>query len=207
MITQEQLNNEMCERCLDEMYRSSQPSITLKELEELSQKEIEETGEPQPVYRRFYLSTKEYKEIVDKYLCLYNLVDPFKDYLELLINDMTKGCNKDKYIEGENGFPGYRGYESVPSLDNEIGKENLQKVVDFINMRKNFYRFNKDESSFRFTIMNYAPNSNKQDVIDYWKSQGKDIEIEDRDESAIWEVHYYGMTWDEWKEQNKDIED
>ena len=29
--------------------------------------------------------------------------------------------------------------------------------------------------------MNSSPTSNKQTVIDYWKSQGKDIEIKDFD--------------------------
>lgn len=193
---------EAIERCLDEMYRYSQPSITLKELEELSKKEMEEKGKPQPVHERFYLSQKEYETIIDKYLDAYNLRDPFKYHCDLIISDMENGCSKDKYIEGENGFPGYRGYEKVPSLDNEIGKENLDKVVDFIKMRRDFYRTNRNADKFRFTVMNYSPYSNKQKVIDYWKSQGKDIEIEDRDEDNMFEVHYFGVTWEDWNDEN-----
>lgn len=193
---------EAIERCLDEMYRYSQPSITFNELKDLSKKEAEKYGKPQPILERFYLSPKEYETIIDKYLDAYNLKDPFKYHCDLIINDMEEGCSKDKWIEGKDGFPGHRGYEKVPSLDNEIGKENLQKVVDFIKMRRDFYRTNNDVNKFRFTVMNYSPCSNKQTVIDYWKSQDKDIKIEDRNEDDMFEVHYYGVTWEDWNNEN-----
>ena len=188
---------EAIERCLDEMYRYSQPSITFKELEELSKKEAQEKGKPQPVYERFYLPSKEYETIVEKYLEAYNLIDPFKYHCDLIISDMENGCSKDKWIEGKDGFPGYRGYEKVPPLSAEIGEDNLKKVTDFIKMRRDFYKTDRNASKFRFTVMNYSPCSNKQTVIDYWKSQGKDIEIEDRNEDDMFDIHYYGTTWDE----------
>lgn len=194
---------EAIERCLDEMYRYSQPSITFKELEELSKKEAKEKGEPQPVYERFYLSSKEYETIINKYLEAYNLNDPFKYHCDLIIDDMKNGCSKDKWIEGKDGFPGHRGYEKVPPLSEEIGEDNLKKVTDFIKMRRDFYKTDRNASKFRFTVMNYSPCSNKQTVIDYWKSQGKDIEIEDRNEDDMFDVHYYGTFWDEWNDNHE----
>lgn len=199
--------NEAIERCLDEMYRYAQPSITFEEIKQLGFKEVSETRKPQPIYQRFYLSNEEYKIIEEKYIDAYKLCDHFNEHCELIMRDMEKGCSKDKYIKETDDTPGYRGYESVPSLDNEIGKDNLNKVLDFIKMRINFYRMDKDEQSFRFNIMNFAPCCNKETVINYWKSQGKDIKIEDRDNNDMWEVHYYGLTWDEWNEEHKDIKE
>lgn len=196
--------SEAIERCLDEMYRYAQPSITFEELKELSKKEFEETGKPQPVHERYYLSPEEYKVIEEKYLDAYNLIDKFKDHCDLIIRDMKEGCSKDKWIEGKDGFPGHRGYKKVPSLDNEIGEENLNKVIDFIEMRKNFYRINKDEQRFRFSVMNYSPYSNKEAVINYWKSKGIDLKIEDRDKDDMWEVHEYGITWEDWNKENEE---
>ena len=54
-------------------------------------------------------------------------------------------------------------------------------VLDLISKCKNFYIRNGDENTFRINVMNSSPTSNKQTVIDYWKSQGKDIEIKDFD--------------------------
>lgn len=199
--------NEAIERCIDEMYRYAQPSITLKELQEIIKKETQETGEVPKVYERHYLSTEECKAIIDKYINAYNFEDKFKDHCDLIIQDMTKGCSKDKYIEGENGSPGYRGYEKVKPLSSEIGEENLNKVVEFIKMRKDFYKFDRKANTFLFNVWNISPYSNKEKVIEYWKSQGKDIEIKDRNKDDMWEVHEYGMTWEDWEEENKEYDE
>lgn len=189
------MNNEILSRaieeCLEEMYRYAQPSISLEEIKAQG-KEFD--------YSHYYLSNDECIVIEEKYLNMYGLEDPFNDYCDILIRDMTEGCSKDIYIKKE-GYPGYRGYEDVPSLDNEIGKENLDKVVEFIKMRKDFYRFNRRAESFRFNIMNFAPNSNKEAVIEYWKKKGIDLEIEDRPKDDIFDVHYYNLTWNEYREQ------
>lgn len=198
---------EAIERCLDEMYRYAQPSITFKEFEELCRKEYEENNHtPQPVYLRYYLSPTEEKVIIEKYIKAYNLENPFKDHCDLIINDMMKGCSKDKYIPADGDTPGHRSYEQVPSLDKEIGEENLKKVIDFINMRRDFYHFDRKESTFRFNVSNIAPNSNKEKVIEYWKSKGVDLQIEEHnDEDECFDVHYYEMTWDDYRRECEEI--
>lgn len=184
--------------CLDEMFRYAQPSISFEKLIEEAKKE-----KPTPrMYERYYLSQEECETIVEKYIHDYRLKSQFKEHCELLINDMTKGCSKDKYIKEENGNS-YRGHEAVPPLSDEIGEENLKKVVDFIRMRMDYYRFDYTESKFRFSVMNYSPCSNKQTVINYWKSKGVNIEIKDRDPERMWEVHNYNLNWDEIDEENE----
>jgi hypothetical protein len=42
--------------------------------------------------------------------------------------------------------------------------------------------------------MNYSPNSNRQAVIDYWKSQGVELEIPS-DEAII--NHYWDGEWED----------
>lgn len=44
----------------------------------------------------------------------------------------------------------------------------------------------KDVSSVSMSLYNFSPNSNKQAVIDYWKSQNNPIEIKDIDIEKIY---------------------
>lgn len=189
MLTQSDFESRMIEECLDELYQASQPPCTLEELKE------DKEG-----YMHHYLSHEDCKYIIDKYVNFYNLEDKFKDHCDILIRDITKGCSKDKWIEGKDGFPGHRGYEEVPPLEDKIGIENVDKVVDFINMRRNFYRFNRKCESFYFTTWNYSPTSNKESVIEYWEKQGKSIEIVDRDPTYNYERYYLGCSEEDIKE-------
>ena len=76
---------------------------------------------------------------------------------------------------------------------------------------KEFYRFNREENSFSTSIaLGASPTSNPESVKEYWKSQGIDIEIEERNPLLFWERDYYGDEFEEvmedeygedWKEQ------
>ena len=67
---------------------------------------------------------------------------------------------------------------------------------------KEFYHFDREETDFNYSVaLGASPTSNKETVIEYWKSQGKDIEIIERNPLLIWERDYYG---DEFEEVMKD---
>ena len=191
MITLEDFEKRMYEECLDELYKASQPSISYKELIEKCKKE--------PLvhhYQMHYLASEDAKSIVDKYISMYRLDSKFKDHCELVIDNMVKGCSKDKYIPADGNTPGHRSYEKVPPLSEEIGEANLNKVVEFIKGRVDFYRFDLKLEQFVFNMMNYAPDSNKEAVIERWKEQGKEIEIVDRDPEYNYERYWLGLSED-----------
>lgn len=194
MLTDKQFRDERLVRCLDEMYQASQPPISWKELLEKQKQHPTEQ-----IFNQHYLSQEESNYIIDKYIDLYNLKDPFKDYCDLLIRDLD-GCNKSIYVEGDGNKPGYRSYEKVPSLAESIGKENLQKVKNFIEMRKYFYRFNGAAENFRFNIWNMAPCTNKEIVINYYLSKGTPINITETPKEYFYEKYYLGASEEEIKE-------
>lgn len=181
--------HEAIRRCKIELYKRAQPSADYNEIYKNYQKQSEEGKTVEPVYHRYYISKEEYDYVKQKYITAYHLEDSFKRDCDIIIRDMTEGCSKDIYIPekiDEDGFkhPGYRGYEEVPPIQYSIGIENADKVVDFIKQRKDFYRFNHLVESFNYSIsLGDAPTNNPETVIEYWKSQGVDIEINPRHHS------------------------
>ena len=209
---------EIRQRCIKEMYAKAQPSIDYDEVYVYYKLCKEEGKEPEQIFKRYYLSQEEFKYIEEKYLELFNLINPFQSHCDILIRDLRDGCHKDKYIKervDEEGFkyPGYMGFEDVPNLEAQMTKY-LQrypeysdktvakiahklalKVLKFIEERKNYYKFNSEENKFRFNVaLTDSPTSNAEEVIEYWKSKGKDIEIDPRhyDHNYFWaEEHGY----------------
>ena len=124
--------------------------------------------------------------IRQKYIEAYNFKEQFKEDCDVIIRDLKEGCNKDKYIpeytdKNGNYHPGTRGYEKVPSLDKQIGKDNAKKVIDLIEQRRDYYRFDRLESNFMASLaLNDSPSTNPETVINYWKSMGVDITIDPR---------------------------
>lgn len=189
-LSREDIIREAIHRCKKELYARAQPSVNYDELYEKYK------GSKERVYERYYLSREEILYVVDKYIKVYNLGDKFKDHCDLIIDNMEKGTITDNYIDEKydvNGrrTPGYRSYKDVPPLAKTIGPENAQKVIDFIEDRKDFYCTDQESQRFQFAIMmGDSPTSNPNTVIDYWKSKGIDIKIDPR-------KHNNDYFWDE----------
>ena len=233
MLNRDKILDEAFERCMEEMYLRAQPSVSYKELVEGVKNGTIEDSKTNPIYDRYYLSHEEFKYILDKYIKAYRIQEEWHSNIELLEKYLTEGGTKDKYIkahtdEDGNYHPGYRGYEKVPSLKNQIidflkrnvtadyditqlGEDITKIAMDNINDCKEFYRFNREENSFSTSIaLGASPTSNPDSVKEYWKSQGIDIEIEERNPLLFWERDYYGDEFEEvmideygedWKEQ------
>ena len=219
MITKDKILSRAVDECLKELYSYVQPSITWeqfeKECEEYSKKyiewknlkerpNIEEYCGPRP-YEFHYLPKEIMKDICDSYVHAYR----FDQQQELLdtIEVLKNYCKEpivDKYIEGENGFPGYRGYDHPDNLEKELieicsqhshepvnmAKELQSKFFEFLDMAGNFFNWNSDLNTFNINVyLGASPNSNKEAVIKNWKQyRNKDIEI---DEEQI-KKEYYG---------------
>jgi len=168
-------------------------------------KSMKECVGPAP-YSFYYLPQTIFKDIVDSYISAYKL-DSQQELLDT-IEILKDYCEKpiiDKWIEGENGFPGHRGYDHPDNLVTEITKiladnhealnigeaEKLRdKFFEFLDMAGNFYNWNRELNSFNTTVyLGASPNSNKEAVISNWKEfRNKDIEIDDKQI----ELEYYG---------------
>lgn len=186
IIDKKNILSEAIDRCLQEMYYHAQPSIDLNN----AIKEAKEKREKLDLIDKHYLSKEMYNNIVNKYIDAYHLDNYFQNSLELLLSYFDHPYVKD-YSKG------YKMHKEIKSLFEKIGKENFEIVKDYIDKAKNYYNRNIDAETFKFNVANFSPTSNKQTVIDYWKSQGKDIEIKDYSSEEVFELVYYGTIMDE----------
>lgn len=202
--------------CMREMYSRAQPSCDYDQL--LKDAADGKIGKEERVYERYYLSQAEFKYILEKYIQAYNIKRYWDDYIEILQKYLAEGGSKDKYINSytdEHGIyhPGYRGYESVPKLKEQINNilkvaadgcdlalldqirdKITNKVFEIIDDCKTFYKFDSEESSFSASVaLGASPSSSAERVKEYWKEEhGIDIEIEERNPLLFYEKDKYG---------------
>lgn len=212
MINRDAIIKRAIDECIEEMYLKAQPSVNYKELiEKVKSGEIEDSHE-NPVYNRYYLSQAEFEYIKDKYAKAYGFEPHWKEDIEILEEYLNKGGNKDKFIpetmeEDGSTHPGYRSFEKVKPLREQLKEvihddKKLDKVVDTvmdtIKECKDYYKFDNGREIFEFHIcLGASPTSNKETVKKYWESQGKTIEIEDRNPLLLWDMDYYGSEFEE----------
>ena len=170
MISRKEILEEAVHKCLRDMYLWSQPSIDIDELLKTGYKDKKES----PLYRRHYLSSKNFTYIKDAYISAYRMKDDWENDFETIINYLYSGGLKDKYIQ-EEGKPGYRGCEKVPSIYKYLDKEDADIVMSLIGECKNFYRVDKEARDFSFTMALGvgSPTSNDKEVEEYWQVNGR----------------------------------
>lgn len=208
--------------CMKEMYARAQPSCDYDQL--LKDAEEGKIGKDERVYERYYLSQEEFEYIRKKYIDAYGLEATWKPNIEILERYLKEGGSKNKWIPDrvdEDGFrhPGHRGYEKVlpiqEQIDNiikehfgeiesaELANKLTKMVFDTITDCKEFYRFDREESDFSCAVaLGASPTSNPKTVIEYWKSQGVDIEIEERNPLLFYDMDYYGDEFEEIMEED-----
>lgn len=222
--------------CYAEMYAKSQPSADYNQLiEDVKSGKIDKN---EKIYNRHYLSEEEYKYILNKYIDAYGMKEKWRPYVDILLQDLSEGGYKDAWIveydeDGEK-VGGYRGYEKLKPMEDEIkdiieqygqqdecdkmSKHISDRIMELISTYRDYYRFDREESSFSASIaLGASPTSNKDTVVSWWKeNKGIDIEIEDRNPKLFWyldngytdeDLEYeFGENWKErlekeWKEE------
>lgn len=166
--------------CLHEMYKWAQPSLDFKDYyKKLQNNEVVDDKES-PMYEHHYLSNDNFLKIRDHYLNAYNLRPYWKTYCEVIKDYLLKGGHRDIFIEGKDGKPGYRSSEKTLPITSFLNKEDSDKIAKLLDDCANFYRFDRKCEGISATLsLGPSPTCNKEAVIKYWKSQGKDITIED----------------------------
>lgn len=218
-ITRDDIINEAYMKCMTEMYAKAQPSANFSDLlEGVKNGTIVDTPYDK-VFERYYLSYEEFHYILDKYIGLYGMSEKWTGYLETVEKYFTGEGRKDIWIaektdEDGHRHPGYRSSEAVPHIKDtiskiiseyygdsdtdEISKKISNKVLSYVENCKNYYRYDREEQNFRVRVsLGCSPTSNKNSVFEYWKKQGKDIEIVERNPRLLWDMDYYGDEFEE----------
>lgn len=168
--------------CLHEMYKWAQPSLNFKDYYKKLQNNEVVDDEKSPLYEHHYLSYDNFIKIRDHYLDTYNLKPYWKTYCEVVKDYLLKGGHRDTYIEGKDGMPGYRGSEKTLPITSFLNKNDSDKIAKLLDDCTNFYRFDRNYDGVSSSIsLGPSPTCNKETVIKYWKTQGKDITIDDFD--------------------------
>lgn len=203
-IDRRSIIEEAYNRCMTEMYAKAQPSADYNEL--ITRKNAGEIVDTNidPIYKRYYLSQEEFVYIRDKYIQAYNLTAHWHDDVDTVIDYLKNGGLTVVYKKDSSGNP-YKTSENTPKLKDVIGEKHEGDVMRLINLCKNFYRFDGEESNFSCTLsLGCSPTSNKESVIQYWKEHGQEIIIEDRDPDTFWYRDEYGDDWEEIYEDEKE---
>ena len=231
-MTRNDILSQAVNDCLKELYSWATPKIEWKDFVEenklynkkykewelmtkdeiLGKPSLLEYCGPRP-YEFYYLPKEIFTDIKDSYVYAYKL-DSQKELLDTIeiLKNYCKEPIVDKYIEGENGFPGHRGYDHPNNLEKElttlikmycddsetdfgyVAKEVQNKFFEFLDMAGEFFNWTRELNSFYMSVgLGPSPNSNKQAVIDNWKKyRNQDIEI---NEEQI-KKDYYGEELD-----------
>ena len=215
MITRDDVLNKAAMDCLKDLYSKAQPKVDwedfLKQNKDYTKKynewhliynqsmgnepSLKEYCGPAP-YEFYYLPKDIFKQIVNSYVHAYKL-DAQQELLDT-IETLKNYCKEpivDKYIEGENGFPGHRGYDHPNNLEKELieicsqhshepvnmAKELQNKFFEFLDMAGNFFNWTRDLNSFNMAVyLGASPCSNKERVIENWKQyRDKNIIIDE----------------------------
>lgn len=210
MVTRDTIIKQAYHECMKEMYAKAQPSADWDQI--LQDRRDGKITKDTLIYNRHYLSQDEFKYILDKYVKTYRLQNEWLSNMDVLINYINEGGYRDKWIEDrvdDDGtrHTGHREYEYVSPLneqvlniiskygceEGEMYKELCATINTTIEGCKNYYKFDREYSSFSASIsLGPSPTSDKEVVIEYWKTQGVDLEIEERNPLLFWEKDYYG---------------
>lgn len=207
MLDRNEIISKAIDDCMREMYAKSQPVGDFDQLvQDVKDGKIDKN---ERIYERYYLSKDEFDYILQKYKDAYRFNEEWSSNIELLEKYLREGGTKDKYIAGEtdeSGFtrPGYRGYEKVPPLKEQIlnivskldcsalptkvTEDIYNKVMETIGCCKEFYKFDRENSVFSISVaLGASPTSNKETVKRWWKeNKGIDIKIEERIPKLFW---------------------
>lgn len=212
--------------CLTEMFAKAQPSADFNALMEGVKNGTIIDNDANPIYKRYYLSEEEFRYILKKYKDLYNIKCEWKNHIGLLEGYFTGNGKKDVWLPDKYDSNGnrirsaHRGIEKVPHISDsiynilkekisnttdaeELSKEITGKVMTYINDCREFYTLDLEEYGFETSVaLGCSPTSNKEDVIKYWKEQGIDVNIVDRNPNLLWDMDYYG---DDFEKVMKDV--
>jgi hypothetical protein len=173
MKTYDEVMRQAIEDTLEEMYQYSYPKVSWKQR---SQELKDGKDVDKDLIHHHYIPQRLYEDILEMAKSNYGYEPFFQDYTEHFADFILKGGHAKDIDKG--GKDDYKDYQSIKE---EIGEEAFAILEKRIEAYKRTYRFDRKRWSFAFSVSNYSPCTNKQVVLDYWKSQGVDLQIPDDD--------------------------
>lgn len=88
-------------------------------------------------------------------------------------------------------------YVATTPLYERIGVENTKKVLEMIDEIEQYHKRDMDARYFSSAIsLGHSPSSNLNEVKEYWKDKGLEIEFEERhcDEDVFYDMDAFGVT-------------
>jgi len=193
MLDRNKIIQEAIDRCLEEMFQKSQPKASYYGyVAKLKKGEINKDDR---IFERHYLCKNQFEYILEKYKNAYRCINEWKSNLDFVIDQLKAGGYKTVYKPLVEGGEKCRTTEKMSPIKDIIGEENANKLFEYLEAIKNFYRFDREEEKFNFNVaLGCSPTSNPETVKEYWKSQGVDIEIDTTELSKdqYWELDNYG---------------
>jgi hypothetical protein len=191
MKTYEEAMWSAVEDTLEEMYQYSYPKVSWKQR---MQDAKEGKDVDKDLIHHHYIPQRLYEDILEMAKVNYSYEPFFQDYIEHFADFLIKGGHGKDLEKG-----GKDDYKDYTSIKEEIGEEAFTILEKRIEVYKSTYRFDHRRWSFVFSVMNYSPTTNRQAVIDYWKSQGVNLDIP-TDQQII------DLYWDgEYEDENGNI--
>lgn len=165
---------------LEEMYQNSYPAISWKQMYQDSK---EGKDVDKDLISHHYIPQELYEDIRSMAESSYGYEKLFNEYTSHFIEFLTDGG-----YGWDTESHSLKESCQYPPIKEAIGEEAWAILEKRLQAYKHFYRFDHKKWAFNFTIMNYAPCTNRQTVIDYWKSQGIELEIPSDDQiiSKYW---------------------
>ena len=193
MLNRDKIISEAIDKCLEEMFQKSQPKASYYGyVAKLKKGEINKDDR---IFERHYLNKTQFEYILEKYKKAYCCVNKWKSDIEFVIDLLKAGGYKTVYKPLVEGGEKCRTAERMSPIKDIIGEENANKLFEYLENIKDFYRFDREEEKFDFNVaLGCSPTSNPETVKEYWKSQGVDIEIDTTELSKddYWELDEFG---------------
>ena len=206
-LTRREIMHRAIHDCMKEMYEKAQPSADWDNI--VAEYQEGKIGKDERIFERHYLSHKEFKYIMDKYLEAYGFKRKWVEYINILRDYLVDGGTTETCLKDTEFDTPYRGYEKVPPIktritnllkekynttNDEMVEDITNEVLDSVDKCKNFYRFEHEESDFEIAVaLGASPTSNPKTVKKWWKENyNQDIEIVERNPNLLWDMDEYG---------------
>lgn len=199
MIDRNSILDRAQNECITELFAKSQPPLDYQKL--LS--DIENGQDYDESYdEHHYLSLDDYYRIVDEYANAYGFTRNWDDNIDI-VNGYFSGLGaKSVLVSGyvdDNGIKHDDMYtfDEVPHIKNEIydillecGSINCteisskisDKIFEYLKSCRDFYELDAYADIFNARMaFSKTPSHDKDKVIEYWKSKGIELQIDDND--------------------------
>lgn len=215
ILTRRDIIQEAYNACMREMYAKAQPSADYDAIVAGVKDGTIQDSDKDPVYARYYLSQEEFKYILDKYIKAYGMEKKWNSYVGIIETYLKGGGHREvsannrkelicvPHIKEAFTEEIYDNFGNILGEDTGMLSEILSnKVLEYVQWCRDFYIVDGEADSFSASVaLGASPTSNPDTVIEYWRKQGVEVDIEWRNPLLLCDMDEYGNDFDEYMEE------